>query len=80
MNQDKFSVGYWTNASYAVERVTGFQVAPAKTGVFIRTVGTTYEPQGRILCRIANGNIYLWDRDKHADVEISIDFLNQLGG
>jgi hypothetical protein len=72
------NAGIWANLSYAVERATGFQIAPAKTGLFIRTLPTEYEPHGLILARVANGNLYLWDRDKRADVEISIEFLQRL--
>lgn len=73
MGITKQNGGYYTNYSYAEERVTAFSVGVAKTGTFIRTIGNS-----AILCRVHDGSVYFYDRQAKAEIQISMDVLNKL--
>jgi hypothetical protein len=64
--------GFYTNNSYATQRATAWYVEEALTGHFIRTM------HGKMLARVADGKMFFWDRDKHAEVEISLQHLMDL--
>jgi hypothetical protein len=66
--------GHWTNHSYAPPGMgTAWTVTKAVTGYHLRTI-----PEENILCRVADGNVYFWDRRNGKELCISLDHLNRL--
>lgn len=63
--------GYYTNHSYArPSAATAWRVETRpESGTYLRTVG------GTLLCRIADGSVYLWDKYERREIEISINHL-----
>jgi hypothetical protein len=64
--------GFYTNNSYATQRATAWYADNAKTGMFILTM------HGKPMARVADGKIFLWDRDVKAEIEISLTHLQEL--
>lgn len=64
--------GYYTNYSYASQgRATAWQIESAMpgSGVLLRTLS------GTLLCRVADGSVYFWDKFHRQEIQISIDHL-----